>query len=96
MKNPFRNLFSRLATNNEVGNAAAPIASRSRRVKPPQKDKRPRFGMCYNLDNNPQVIREVGTLHRGGVFVAVIPLPFMSAKKRAQVREFTKTLWPAK
>lgn len=57
-------------------------------------DNRPRFGWTDVLDDDPQVIYEKRILGTK-IPVAVIPLPFMSAKQRHKVREFTKeTLWP--
>lgn len=64
------------------------------------KDPRPRFGFCWKLDNNPQVIREkprLGDAIHGRInrtAVAVIPLPFMSSKMKARVRAFAKTINP--
>lgn len=53
-------------------------------------DLRPRFGWCDDLDLDPQYISEkrVG----GGIYVAVIPMPFNSGKIRKEVREFTTRL----
>ena len=63
-------------------------------------DPRPRFGFCWDLDKEPQIVRE-RTLWGDANFgrkrrtaVAVIPLPFMSSKQKAKVRAFAKTLWP--
>lgn len=72
----------------------------------PKPDNRPRFGWCDDLDNEPNIVREK---KRGRLLssfsmraasvnqdrhVAVIPLPFSSAKMRAKVRALAKTLWP--
>ena len=57
-------------------------------------DQRPRFGWCTNLDNEPQHIYEKG-YQDFRTPVVVIPLPYMSAKMRKKIREFTNgTIWP--
>jgi hypothetical protein len=53
-------------------------------------DTRTRFGWAKTLDNEPQRIAEKKS--NGAFPVAVIPLPFMSAKIRAEIRGFTKRL----
>lgn len=57
-------------------------------------DERPRFGWTDSLDKEPQVIYEKKA--RGHKTpVVVIPLPFMSAKLRREIREFAKhRIWP--
>jgi hypothetical protein len=57
-------------------------------------DGRPRFGWTDSLDNEPQIIRE--KKFKGAFAVAVLPMPFMSARRRAVVREFQKTNHPAR
>lgn len=56
-------------------------------------DNRPRFGWCPDLDSIPQEVLE-DKIFPNERSVAVIPLPFMSPKMKAKVREFTKSLWP--
>lgn len=64
------------------------------------KDPRPRFGFCWTLDTEPQVIREKvcygDSMHgrKRRTAVAVIPLPFMSSKMKARVRAFAKSINP--
>jgi hypothetical protein len=57
-------------------------------------DKRIRFGWCDDLDNDPQRIsekREDPIQHP----VAVVPMPFMSAKMRAKINKHLKGIvWP--
>jgi hypothetical protein len=55
-------------------------------------DKRPRFGWTETLDNEPQVIREGRKGKTKDFPVAVIPLPFMSAKMRTKILAFTKQI----
>ncbi len=69
-------------------------------MKTKQPDNRPRFGFCGSIDAEPQQIFERSILvdsyygRDARRCVAVIPLPFMSAKIKAKVRAFTKTLHP--
>jgi hypothetical protein len=59
-------------------------------------DNLPRFGFCYDLDAEPQIIHErpIAKIPARPRAVVVIPLPFMSAKQKAKVRAFTKSLHP--
>ena len=64
------------------------------KTKTEKTDNRPRFGWCWNLDNEPQNITEK-RVFKAQVPVVVIPLPYASAKVRRKVREFVNgTLWP--
>jgi hypothetical protein len=62
--------------------------------KPIGYDKRPRFGWADDLDKDPQFIYEAQNKKKSRHPVAVIPLPFMSAKRRRIIREFTEDTWP--
>lgn len=62
-------------------------------MKKKKEDNRPRFGWCDDLDNEPQFIFEEKA-EPSERPVAVIPLPFMSGKRRAIIRKFAKSLWP--
>jgi hypothetical protein len=55
-------------------------------------DSRPRFGWADSLDNEPQVIRE--EKFKGSFPVAVLPLPFMSSKRRSVIRKIQKDIFP--
>jgi hypothetical protein len=59
-------------------------------------DNRPRFGWTKTMDIEPQVIYETyGKRDPLWRPVVVIPLPYVSAKVKKKVREFTNgTLWP--
>ena len=71
----------------------------------PLLNNRPRFGWCRSLDLDPQTIFEKRSrlVHGPGLApanggprpVVVIPLPYMSAKIRDKIKEFTNgTIWP--
>lgn len=56
-------------------------------------DKRIRFGWCDNLDLDPQYIHE--TKQKDMHPVAVVPMPFMSAKMRQKIKECLRGIvWP--
>ena len=57
-------------------------------------DGRVRFGWTDSLDNEPQTIRE--KKFKGAFAVAVLPMPFMSGRRRAIVREFQKKNHPSR
>ena len=61
-------------------------------------DERVRFGWCWCLDGDPEIIYEKRKYVNGmdePKAVAVVPLPFMSAKMKAKVRAFAKeVVWP--
>lgn len=57
------------------------------------KDKRPRFGWCANLDNEPQSVWEGNAFLIEPKPVVLIPLPKMTEKMKKLAREFVKGLW---
>jgi hypothetical protein len=58
-------------------------------------DKRVRFGWTDDFDLEPQLIREMKIKGLAEHPVAVIPLPFMSAKIRQKIRNALKGIvWP--
>ena len=54
--------------------------------------RRPRFGWCDDLDNDPQIIWEKKGPN-ANMPVVLIPLMFMSPKLKKQFREIARKLW---
>lgn len=52
------------------------------------KDKRPRYGYCFDLDQDPQRVWEAKD--KDATPVVIIPLAFHSAKQKAKINKFVK------
>lgn len=67
--------------------------------KPKKFEPTPRFGWCWDLDFEPQKIREDprGLFTKEqiniGDWVVVIPMPYMSNQAKARVRRLIKSYW---
>jgi hypothetical protein len=67
-------------------------------------DSRVRFGWTYSLDGDPQIIFEKkpkdnfpgACVYPGAFAVAVLPMPFTSAHRRAVIRQFQKNVHPSR